>query len=80
MQGIWYWGAGAHASLSKVGGAMYSVEGNHVTGYAVVLHGGVEYDHLESKTEAEEICEALNLGVGPEWDKLQEYFEMRGQR
>lgn len=58
----------------------YHVEGNHVVGYAVVEeHGGVEYDHLDTRSQAEEICEALNAGVGPEWDAVERYFrEKRG--
>ena len=49
----------------------YHVEGNHVTGYAILTeNGGIEYDLLESRTEADEICEVLNSGIGPEWDAV----------
>jgi hypothetical protein len=53
----------------------YTVTGNHLMGYAVVdSHGAIEYDLLETHAEAEEICEALNLGIGPDWDVLEKYF------
>lgn len=52
--------------------ANYKVKGNHLAGYAVLSEsGGIEYDLLESRTEAEEICEVLNDGIGPEWDAVE---------
>ena len=49
----------------------YHVEGNHVAKYAIVLeNGAVEYDLLDTRTEADEICEVLNCGIGPEWDAV----------
>jgi len=56
----------------------YKVEGNHVRGYAVVHEsGGIEYDLLESRAEADEICEVLNEGVGPEWDAVEKALRER---
>jgi len=33
-------------------------------------NGGLEYDNLESRKEAAEICAVLNRGIGPEWDAV----------
>lgn len=50
----------------------YHVEGNHITGYCILLpNGGIEYDLLETRQEADEICEVLNQGIGPEWDEVE---------
>lgn len=50
----------------------YYVEGNHLTGYFILMQGGgIEYDLLETKQEADEICEVLNRGIGPEWDEVE---------
>lgn len=55
----------------------YYVDGNHVTGYGVFLvGGGIEYDLIDTKQEADEICEVLNRGIGPEWDAVE--AELRG--
>lgn len=50
----------------------YEVVGAKSRGYAVVMKNGViEYDLIEKKEDAEEICDILNRGIGPEWDAVE---------
>ena len=36
--------------------------------------GGIVYDLIETRVEAERICTLLNRGVPAEWDILQKYL------
>lgn len=43
--------------------------------------GGVVYDGIESKREADDICLLLNRGVGPAWDEIKpELTELKLRR
>jgi hypothetical protein len=58
----------------------YKIVGNKKIGYAVVMQNGViEYDLLESRTEAKEIRDALNAGIGPEWDAVSDYLNNKAE-
>jgi hypothetical protein len=50
----------------------YHVIGERLTGYAVVSDqtGCADYDLIESRMEALDICRLLNEGVGPEWEPI----------
>lgn len=48
------------------------------TGFGVVTQSGaIVYDLLETRREAEEICDVLNSGIGPEWDAVSAELERR---
>lgn len=57
----------------------YKVVGAKTRGYAVVyvVGGGIEYDLIDRKEDAEEICEILNRGIGPEWDLVESELDKR---
>lgn len=48
----------------------YKVVGRRPYWGVALVNGGLEYDLLDSETEAETICAVLNEGKGPEWDKI----------
>lgn len=37
--------------------------------------GGIIYDNLTSRQEAEDIAVVLNAGIGPEWDEVEPALE-----
>lgn len=49
--------------------AKYRVDGDGP--FCVEDRGGIVYDLIDSKTEAEAICKILNKGIGPEWDVVE---------
>ena len=50
----------------------YKVTGTAKTDFAVLMaNGAIEYDCLESRQEAKDICAVLNRGIGPEWDAVE---------
>lgn len=50
----------------------YRVVGGSVRGFAVIAAtGAIEYDLLERRVDANDICEILNRGIGPEWDAVE---------
>lgn len=55
----------------------YRVVGNHKDGYAVVQGGAIEYDLLETRSDANAIRDVLNDGFGPEWEAVEAELERR---
>jgi hypothetical protein len=57
----------------------YKVIGNGPFGVAM-QNGVIEYDLLDTKKEATDICAVLNDGIGPEWDAVEAELLARLER
>lgn len=60
---------------------MLKTDKYHVVGdgpFGVAMKNGVlEYDLIDARPEAEEICALLNRGIGPEWDEVESHMSYR---
>ncbi|HXN71491.1 MAG TPA: hypothetical protein VN861_02945 [Candidatus Acidoferrales bacterium] len=54
----------------------YRVTGNRPFGVSVI-GGGLEYDLIYARKDADIICGILNEGIGPEWDDVEPEFNKR---
>lgn len=58
----------------------YKVVGSKKKGFGVVTQdGAIEYDLLETRGEAEEICDILNAGIGPDWVDVSAEIDRRAK-
>jgi hypothetical protein len=56
----------------------YRVTGSESRKFAVVMRNGViEYDLIDTRKEAKEICDILNDWIGPEWNKVEPELKRR---